>query len=454
MKKQKTIFVIFGATGDLTKRKLIPGIYNLLNHNTIKDFHILGIARKSLTSKKLIDSSKKYIKNPRPKLISTLTKKSSYLQLDFKKSDFSQLKSKLNELEKKGFSNKIFYLATGSNNFESISNKIKEADILKSKSGWTRIVFEKPFGSDQKSSDKLNKSIKKIFNENQIYRIDHYLGKELVGNISIVRFSNEILEPIWNKDHVENIQIIMDENIGIEERGPFYDTYGAIKDMVQNHMLQLLALTTMEMPKSFYGDSLRDKKAELLKSVKVKDTIVGQYSGYLNEKGISRGSKTETFAALKLEINNKRWKNVPIFFRTGKFLSKKETKVVLNFKKPVCLFNKSCPPSNSLEIRIFPNEGISFEINAKEPGKTKAIPVKVDFCHSCVFGPNTPEGYENLFSDIIKGDQTTFVREDELRNAWKIVDKIKRGKLYKYKKGNTGPKELNAFNKKHKITWR
>lgn len=221
MKKQNTIFIIFGATGDLAKRKLIPGIYNLLNHNNIKKFHILGIARKSITKEKLIDSSKKFIKNPKPNLLSKLKANSSYMQLDFKESDFAQLKSKLDELNKKGFSNKIFYLATGSNNFETISNKIKESGILKNKSGWARIVLEKPFGLNQESSDELNKSIKKIFKENQIYRIDHYLGKELVGNISIMRFSNKILEPIWNNKHIENIQIILDEDFGIEERGSF-----------------------------------------------------------------------------------------------------------------------------------------------------------------------------------------------------------------------------------------
>lgn len=441
MKKQNTVFIIFGATGDLTKRKLIPGIYNLLNHDNIKNFHILGVARKPLTKEKLINASKKFIKNPKPNLLSKLKANSSYLRLDFKKSSFTQLKSKLDELSKKGFSNKIFYLATGSNNFEIISNKIKESGILKNKSGWARVVFEKPFGLNQKSSDELNKSIKKIFKEKQIYRIDHYLGKELVENISIIRFSNKILEPLWNNKHIESIQIILDEDFGIEERGPFYDTYGAIRDMVQNHMLQLLALTTMEMPKSLSGEHIRDKKTELLKKVQIKKTIIGQYEGYLKEKGIPKDSKTETFAAIKLEVKNKRWNGVPIYFRTGKYLDKKESKIIIKFKKTKCLFEQFCPTENNeLEIRIFPNAGISFKLNAKIPGIARTIPVKMDFCHSCVFGQNTPEGYENLFSDIIKGDQSTFIREDELQNSWKIVDKIKKGKLYKYKKGSKGPK--------------
>jgi len=454
-KNSKTaMFIIFGATGDLTKRKLIPGIYNLLNHNRIDNFHIIGVARRSLTNEKLINSSKKFIKNPKEKIISKLRKNSSYVQLDFKQNNYEVLKEKINQIEKKGKCNKLFYLATDSNNFKTISENIQKIGIAKENNCWARVVFEKPFGLDLKSSDKLNKSIKKIFSEDQIYRIDHYLGKELVGNISVVRFSNTILEPIWNNKYIENIQIVLDEEIDIEERGSFYDRYGAIRDVVQNHMLQLLALVTMEMPKSFSKDFIRDEKTKLLKSVRVVDTIVGQYNGYTKEKGIPKNSKTETFAALKLEINNKRWKGVPIYLRTGKLLEKKQTKLIIKFKKIKCLFGKNCPAnSNYLELRIFPDEGIAFELNAKVPGEISAIPVKMDFCHSCTFGPNTPEGYENLFADIIKGDQCTFIREDELRNSWKIVDKIKRGRVYSYKKGSKGPKELEGFNRKHKVKW-
>ena len=449
MNKKNTIFIIFGATGDLAKRKLIPGIYNLLSHNNIKKFHILAVARKSLTKEKLISDSKKFIKSPKPNLLSKLKNSTSYLQLDFKEPDFNSLKLELDRLNKKGFTNKIFYLATGSNNFEKISNKIKDSGILKNKSGWSRIVFEKPFGLDEKSSDKLNKSIKKIFDEKQIYRIDHYLGKELVENISIIRFDNAILEPLWNNKYVENIQIILDEDFGIEERGPFYDTYGAIRDVIQNHMLQLLALTTMEKSKSFSGNHIRDKKTELLKKVRIKKTIVGQYKGYQKEKGIPKNSETETFAAMELEIKNKRWKGVPIYFRTGKYLDKKESKIIIKFKKNKCILEQPClSENNELEIRIFPNEGISFKLNSKIPGETKTVPVKMNFCHSCVFGPNTPEGYENLFSDIIEGNQSTFIREDELQASWKIVDKAKKGKLHKYEKGSKGPKIKLQINKK------
>ena len=455
--KHKVLFIIFGATGDLTKRKLIPGIYNLLKNKRLGDFHVLGTSRRSLTPEQLVNSAKQYIEKPKTEILTKIKNNSSYVQLDFSKSeDFPNLKNKIQELEKKEGKtlDKIFYMATSPNFFEPIAKGIKEIGIAREKNCFTRIIFEKPFGLDLKSSRDLNKSVRKIFDEDQIYRIDHYLGKELVGNISIVRFSNTFLEPIWNNKYVESIQIILDENIGIEERGPFYDRYGAIKDVVQNHMLQLLALLTMEQPKLLSGEPMRDKKAELLKHVKVVDTLAGQYEGYKKEDRINPKSQTETFAAMKLEINNKRWKGVPIFFKTGKLLDKKTTKIIVNFKKTKCLFEKVCPSEgDSLEIRIYPDEGIALNLNVKVPGKIESKLVKMDFCHSCVFGPDTPEGYENLFADVIRGDQSVFTRDDEIDRQWQITEEIKRGKVYTYKKGSKGPKELQDFNKKHKIKW-
>jgi glucose-6-phosphate 1-dehydrogenase len=455
MKKEGVVFLIFGATGDLTKRKIIPGIYNLVNHNKIENFHILGVARKPLTAEKLIDSSESFIKKPKSEIIYKLKNNSSYIQLDFMDENaYSKLKESIQNLEKKGFNNRIFYYAVDSDKFEVISKNLARSGLAKNKKGFSRAVFEKPFGLSMESSRKLNKSIKKIFSENQIYRIDHYLGKELVGNISIVRFSNRILEPVWDNKNIENIQIILDEDFGIEERGAYYDRYGAIRDMVQNHMLQLTALVAMEMPKSFSGGSVRDKKAELLRRVKVKDVIIGQYDGYKKEKGIPDNSRTETFTALKLEIDNKRWTGVPFFLKTGKFLERKETKIVIKFRKVKCLFEEVCPTdTNYLEIRIYPDEGISLELNAKIPGKMQSTPINMNFCHSCTFS-NIPEGYENLFADIINGDQSMFIREDELYNSWKIIDRIKKGKLHIYKKGSKGPEALKEFNKKHKIIWK
>ena len=451
MKREKgVLFVIFGATGNLTKRKLIPGIYGLVRRKKIGKFKILGVARKPSSGHKVALSGKKYISGKvDTRAFEKVVKNTHYVQMDFNESiDYPKLQKRIQNYESLGFVNKVFYLATGSDKFEIISTNLKKIGAAREKKCWTRVVYEKPFGIDLKSSNRLNKAIHKIFSEKQIYRIDHYLGKELVENVLVLRFTNRVLEPLWNKNHIESISVILDEDMGIEERGAYYDSYGAVRDMVQNHMLQLLSLVTMEMPQSFSGDFIRDKKAELLKNVRITKTLVGQYKGYSREKGTTKNSKTETFAAHFVKIKNARWNGVPIYFQTGKFLENKESKIVINFKPVKCLFEKSCPSKgNSLEIRLFPNPGIDLILNSKSPGEQSARNIKMDFCYDCEYGPNTPEGYENLFEDILQGIQTTFTREDELRNSWKIVDKIRRGKVHKYAKGSKGPDALKKFNK-------
>jgi glucose-6-phosphate 1-dehydrogenase len=449
-KEKGVLFVIFGATGDLTKKKLIPGIYNLVRRRGIKKFKIIGIARRPSSGYKIAMSGKKYIGGKiDSRAFSQVLTNTHYVQMDFDESiDYIKLQQRIQNYEFSGFKNKVFYLATGSNKFEIISNNLKKIGVTREKNCWTRVVYEKPFGNNLKSSNKLNKCIHKIFDEKQIYRIDHYLGKELVENVLVLRFTNRVLEPVWNKYNVESISVILDEDIGIDERGNYYDTYGAVRDMVQNHMLQLLSLVTMEMPTSFSGDFIRDKKAELLKNVRITKTIVGQYIGYTREKKIPKNSKTETFVAHLLKIKNSRWSGVPIYFRTGKFLKNKESKIVISFKPVKCLFDKTCPSNgNSLEIRLFPNPGIELTLNSKSPGEQSARNILMDFCYDCEYGPNTPKGYENLFKDILAGNQTTFTREDELSNSWKIVDKVRRGKVHKYAKKSDGPKALKRFNK-------
>ncbi len=445
------LFVIFGATGDLTKRKLIPGIYGLVKRKRIRKFKILGVARKPSSGHKIARSGKKYISGKVDvRAFEKVVTNTHYVQMDFNESiDYPKLQKRIQNYESLGFVNKVFYLATGSDKFETISTNLKKIGVTREKKCWTRVVYEKPFGRDLKSSNKINKSIHKIFSEKQIYRIDHYLGKELVENVLVLRFTNRVLEPIWNKRHIASISVILDENSGTLERGAYYDSYGAVRDMVQNHMLQLLSLVTMEMPQSFSGDFIRDKKAELLKKVRITKTLVGQYKGYSHEKGIAKNSRTETFVVHLVKIKNSRWNGVPIYFRTGKFLDKKESKIIINFKPVKCLFEKSCPSKgNSLEIRLFPDPGIDLILNSKSPGEQSARNIKMDFCYDCEYGPNTPEGYENLFEDIFAGNQTTFTREDELRNSWKIVDKVRRGKLHKYSKKSKGPEALHKFNTK------
>jgi len=301
-------------------------------------------------------------------------------------------------------------------------------------------VFEKPFGEDLKSAKKINKVITSLFTEKQIYRIDHYLGKELVQNIIIARFTNTILEPLWSHTYIDHVQIVMTEDFGVEGRGNFYDNYGALKDVVQNHLLQLVALSSMEAPKNLGEKYVRDEKVKILKAISITDVVLGQYAGYTKEKGVKKNSKTETFAAIKLFINNKRWQKVPFYIITGKNMDKRLAGIYVQFKQAPCLlFSGVCNfIPNYFRIQIQPDEGFYMQLNAKAPGKAGITPVKMDFCHACVFGPNTPEAYENLLLDVLKGDQSTFVRSDEIEEQWKIIDKITRKnlKVQEYKKGS------------------
>ncbi|MBD3231068.1 glucose-6-phosphate dehydrogenase [Candidatus Dependentiae bacterium] len=464
-------FVILGATGDLAKRKLFPAIYKLIKDKKIKKFAIIGAANSNSSAEKILENSKKFIKQYNSKIWESLKKSTYYQQLNFYNTqDYPKLKKIIEDVEKKHklYGNKLFYLATLPEHFKKITELLSKNKIVKKhinkkecsdcKHPWSRIVYEKPFGHNLKSAQKINKYILKLFHEKQIYRIDHYLGKELVSNITLVRFTNKIFEPLWNNKNIDSVQIILSEKLGIDSRGKFYDKYGALKDVVQNHMLQMLAVTTMEPPKKYTAKEIRDAKSNLLEQVKIDNVILGQYQEYTKEKDINLKSKTETFAALKLFINNKRWKNVPFYLKTGKALDKKEASIHLKFKMVKCILSKSCPTdSNYLTIKITPEEGFFLELNAKLPGvKDKITTVKMDFCHPCTFGPNSPGAYEMLLLDVINGDQSIFVRSDEIELSWKIIDQIDKNKLnlYKYKKGSKGPKEIELLDPNKKIIWR
>lgn len=462
-------FIILGATGDLSKRKLIPAFYKLIRDKKIDKFALIGASFDKTNIKTLLESAKKFTSNIDEKIWEQLENSSYFFELDFydskKYEGFKELIKKVEKTHKLS-GNRIFYLATLPEHFKIITKNLSENDIvtkydhqnetLKENHTWSRIIYEKPFGHNLKSAKEINNCIKKLFHEKQIYRIDHYLGKELVGNIALVRFTNRIFEPLWNNQHIDSIQIILDEKIGIEGRGKFYDKNGAIKDVVQNHILQILSLIAMEQPKKLDAKYIRDAKAKVLKNLKFKNAILGQYEGYTKEKNVDPKSKTETFAALKLEINNKRWKNVPFYLKTGKYLDKRETSIHIKFKMVKCLLTQGCPTdSNYLTIKITPSNGFYLELNSKEPNTNNLIPVEMNFCHSCLFGPNTPEAYETLLLDVIKGDQSTFVRSDEIEYSWQLVDSIYKNKftLYKYKKDSNGPKEIKFLDNKE-IRWR
>ncbi|NQV91876.1 glucose-6-phosphate dehydrogenase [Candidatus Woesearchaeota archaeon] len=450
-------FIILGATGDLNKRKLIPAIYNLIESGRVKKIAFVGLSRSKVTIEKILAGAHECMGKVDRKAWNTLKKSSYYIPFDlYEEDNYDQLKDFLEKIEQKHAlsGNRIFYLATLPQHFDTVTKNLAEKKLTKTK-GYARVVYEKPFGHDLKSAKKINQCINRVFSEDQVYRIDHYLGKELVGNIALMRFTNRILEPQWNAEHLESVQIIMEEKLLVGSRGKFYDSNGVLNDVVQNHALQLLALTAMEPPKLLTGNYIRDAKAEVLKHIKIDSVFLGQYEGYLQEEGVEKNSTTETFATLKLSLDNPRWSGVPFFIKAGKGLDKNEVSIHLKFKPVECLLSEACPAdTNYLTMNIQPKAGFEIELNTKVPFKKNIVkPVIMSFSHENYF-PKSPEAYENLLWDVMNGDQSVFVRNDEIEAAWKLIGSIKHNKVYQYPIGSKGPKELISWNKKHGINWR
>lgn len=429
------VFVILGATGDLSRKKIIPALYNLALQGKIKDFAVVGFARTDYSSGDLCDLSRKHVKNIDEQIWSDLRSRYYFVPGDF--FNENQMKQLGEEIKKTEFEynlsgNRLFYLATLPQFFNSIAQNLSKFKLTTENKGWSRVIFEKPFGEDLASAKKMNASVKNVFNEDQIFRIDHYLGKELVQNISILRFTNMIFEPLWNNKFIDHIQIILNEDIGVERRGNFYDKYGALKDVVQNHVLQMLSLIAMEAPVKLTGNYVRDEKVKVLRSIreiKDSDIVLAQYDGYKDIDSVASKSTTETFVALKCYIDNLRWSGVPFYVMAGKMMPKRVASIYIQFKQPPCPFMSGCGiKPNHLEIEIQPNDGFHLHLNAKVPGSTELAKVKMDHCHSCAF-VNSPEAYENLLLEIIKGDQSSFIRSDEIEHAWSIVDAIKKKKI-------------------------
>lgn len=458
-------FVIMGASGDLTKRKLIPALYKLIQHQKVASYAIVGTALTPTTAAEILESAKPFIPHLDDAVWQKMVAAFYYHPLDFNKGDdYKTLHQAITTAEQKHSlpGNRLFYLATMPEHFATITSKLAAHGIVTrhapESETWSRVVYEKPFGDDLMSARAINEQISHVFDENQVFRIVHYLGKEIVGNIALIRFTNLFFQPLWNNNYIDSIEISINEKIGIEGRGEYYDRYGVLKDVVQNHLLQLLALVAMEPPKQLSGEDIRSAKAAVLKDTKIHDVLLGQYEGYQQEHGVPENSQTPTFAALKLSIDNDRWRGVPFFLKTGKCLAKKEASIHIKFKQAPCLLMQNCPAdSNYLTISIEPEEGFFLEINAKVPGINYAVtPVKMDFCHSCLFGPNTAQAYEVLLADAIRGDQSVFVRSDEIEHAWQIVDNInlKDSTLHPYAPGSTGPRELQDWSQKMNIRWR
>ncbi len=461
-------FIILGATGDLTKRKLIPAIYKLIQDKKLDKFLVLGAALDDINADEFIDRARAFIPAVNEETWQTLRKASYYQKLDFNEPGaFEKLSKFTAALEKEHnlSGNRLVYLAIPSSFFCQVTNEIGRSGLVKTANEdgningvWHRIVYEKPFGLDLASASETNECIVNYFKENQIFRIDHYLTKELVGSIVLVRFTNMIFEPLWNKSYIDEVQIIISETLGLEGRGRYYDHYGVLKDVVQNHMMQLLALVAMELPEELSAKCIRDQKAAVLKKVRCVDGILGQYKGYTGERDIARDSTTPTFAALKMEIDTPRWKRVPFYFKTGKALDKKDTSIHIKFREVPCRLREQCIyTSNYLTIQISPDSSFSLQLNTKQPGTTYEVtPVNLSFSHDYVFRAATPASYEVLLEQIMAGDQSVSVGFDEIEYAWSVIEKMQTLQLpqYSYPQGSLGPQELAAFNKKYGIRWR
>ena len=476
--------VIFGATGDLTHRKLLPALYFLEHHQALpKGFSIICSARRHKADREYRNEAEKSIRQfSRIKVdnnhIKKILSRIHYHQLEF--NDIGHYKSLAKYLGKKGSINKgiIFYLATPPIFFDKTVKNLALVKLAGSSNKFrnNRVAFEKPFGKNLETAKKLNREISKVFHEKQIFRIDHYLAKELVQNLIVMRFANSIFEPMWNTNHIDHIQITVAETLGIEGRGSYYDKNGSLRDVVQNHLMQLLCLTAMECPKSLSADDIRDEKVKVLKAVAKsrnlrKESVKGQYASglqdgkeiaaYRSEDDVRKNSTTSTYFAVKFHINNKKWKNVPFYVRTGKHLKDRATEIVIQYKKPLSrLFaaNGYSLENNRLIIRVQPDEGIILKFNAKIPGNRILIDqVSMDFCHECKFGPNTAESYERLFYDIMCNDQTLFTRWDEVESSWKIIDRIRDAwhnvEPYFYKPGTWGPEEADRLIEKDRRKW-
>jgi len=485
--------VIFGATGDLTKRKLIPALCNLAQDNLLsKQFAVIGFAGNDFTTdsfrKMLAEEIPKYSQaRIDPTIWAWLAERIYYVKGDFQDPEaYKRLEQQIEEAGKQHGTqgNKFFYLAVAPRFFSAIVKQLGQAGLTKEDDGhWARVIIEKPFGHDLQSARQLNEELKQVLDEHQIYRIDHYLGKETVQNVMVFRFSNNIIEPLWNRNYVDHVQITAAETVGVEHRGSFYETAGALRDMVPNHLFQLLTMTAMEPPISFDADEVRNKQAEVLHAIQplspedvLTCTVRGQYgegvvegqpvAGYRGEPDVAPDSNTETFVAMKLQIDNWRWAGVPFYLRTGKRLARRATEIVIQFRRtPFVLFRNTTVKNlqtNRLVIHIQPNEGISLSFGAKIPGSIMKLGlVNMDFDYCQYFGVEHSTGYERLLRDCMVGDATLFQRADMVEAGWNVIQPIidvwhalpPRG-FPNYSAGSWGPVEAEELLGRDNRAWR
>src|SRR5881296_3293528 len=483
--------VIFGASGDLTRRKLVPALWSLYAGRTLPEpFAIIGSARSEVSHdefrRRMREAVREFARTqpPSANVWDRFAASLSYVAGDpANPALYPQLEHAMKAIEgaRSGPANRLFYFATPPSLYDAIVENLGASGLAHPQGGWTRIIVEKPFGHDYESARALNSQLASALREDQIYRIDHYLGKETVQNLLVLRFANEIFEPLWNRSHVAEVQITVAEAIGVETRGAYYEEAGALRDMMQNHLLQLLCLIAMEPPVTFDASPVRDEKNKVMHAMhpidpaKVDEVALrAQYGpgyvegkavpGYRQEKGVKPDSTTETYVAMRLEIDSWRWAGVPFYLRTGKRLAKRVSEIAIRFRRTPHMIFRRDPAGvepDLLAIRIQPDEGISLTVVAKEPGPDlRLAPVTLDFKYGEVFGGEPPEAYERLLLDAIHGDATLYARGDWVEQAWALLEPVLQAwgrtpaALPTYEAGSWGPPEADAFIVRDGGAWR
>jgi glucose-6-phosphate 1-dehydrogenase len=483
--------VIFGASGDLANRKLIPALWSLYAARTLPEpFVIIGTGRTEMSDEafraRMRDGVREFarLKIPNDNVWSRFAASLVYAPGDPNQPElYERLRRALDDAARRhgGPDNRLYYLSTPPSLYDDITAQLGKAGLAEERGGWTRIIVEKPFGHDLRSAQGLNELVTSVFREDQVYRIDHYLGKETVQNVLALRFANGILEPLWNRNLVAEVQMTVAETVGVEGRGGYYEEAGALRDMIQNHLLQVMCLVAMEPPVTFDPQAVRDEKSKVMQAIRPIDpdrvdqvALRAQYNagfidgrhvpGYLQEKGVRPDSTTETYAALRLQVDNWRWAGVPFYLQTGKRMGKRVSEIVIRFHRtPHMIFRRGTTSVNPnlLVIRIQPDEGIALIVDAKEPGPDlKISPVTLDFKYHEVFGGDPPEAYERLLLDAIHGDPTLYSRGDWIEQAWQLTQPVldhwarTPSPLPRYEAGSWGPAEADAFIARDGGKWR